>query len=147
MNRRAFLSLSAVSPLAHLLSATAQEPKARELKADIAVVGGGVGGLACALAAASNGLKVILTEEYDWIGGQLTSQGVPPDEYPWIEERGSTKRYRTFLQKVRDYYARNYPLSAAARKNPQLNPGNGNVSKLCHEPRVALVALLEMLAP
>jgi hypothetical protein len=147
MNRRAFLSLSAISPLAHLLSASAQEPKARELKGDIAIIGGGVGGVACALGAASNGLKVILTEEYDWIGGQLTSQGVPPDEHPWIEERGSTKTYRTFRQKVRDYYARNYPLSAAARKNPQLNPGNGNVSKLCHEPRVALAVLLEMLAP
>src|SRR4051794_30884133 len=106
MNRRAFLSLSAFTPLAHLLPAygRAPAPVARELKADVVIVGAGVGGVACALAAARNGLKVILTEEYEWIGGQLTSQAVPPDEHPWIEERGSTKTYRAFRTKVRDYY-------------------------------------------
>ena len=148
MNRRAFLSLSAVSPLAHLLPAfAARPPKARELKADVAVIGGSVGGVACALAAARNGLSVILTEEYDWIGGQLTSQAVPPDEHPWIETLGSTKTYRSFRDAVRDFYRRNYPLTAAAHANAKLNPGNGSVSKLCHEPRVSLAVLLEMLSP
>lgn len=149
MNRRAFLSVSAVTPLAGLLPAYARRPQrpARELAADVAVVGGGVGGVACALAAARNGLKVVLTEEYDWIGGQLTSQGVPPDEHPWIEDRGSTSTYRSFREKVRDYYRRHYPVTDAAKSNPKLNPGNGSVSKLCHEPRVALAVLLEMLAP
>src|SRR5688572_17519272 len=148
MNRRAFLSLSAALPLGHLESAFGrQPPRARELKADLVVIGGGVGGVACALAAARTGLKVILTEEYEWVGGQLTSQAVPPDEHPWIEEQGSTRSYRDFRTKVRDYYRRNYPLTEEARKNPKLNPGNGSVSKLCHEPRVALAVLLEMLAP
>lgn len=148
MNRRAFLSLSSFTPLTHLLPAYGRVPRAeRELKADVVIIGAGVGGVACALAAARNGLKVILTEEYDWIGGQLTSQAVPPDEHPWIEERGSTKTYRQFRTKVRDYYKRNYALSDAAAKDPLLNPGLGSVSKLCHEPRVALAVLLEMLAP
>src|SRR4029079_14750498 len=91
--------------------------------------------------------SVILCRYYEWIGGQPTSQAVPPDEHPWIEERGSTRTYRAFREKVRDYYKRNYPLSDAAKQTPRLNPGNGNVSKLCHEPRVALAVLLEMLAP
>src|SRR5262249_721467 len=34
-----------------------------------------------------------------------------------------------------------------ARASSYLNPGNGWVSRLCHEPRVGLAALLEMLAP
>jgi hypothetical protein len=151
MNRRAFFSLSAISPLATLLPVFGRTPYSKsnetELKADVVIIGGGIGGVACAIAAARNGLKVILTESYDWIGGQLTSQAVPPDEHPWIEERGSTKTYRAFRQKVRDFYVRNYPLTDAARQNPLLNPGNGTVSKLCHEPRVALAVLLEMLAP
>jgi hypothetical protein len=152
MNRRAFLSLSAVTPLAHLLPVYGQtkdvfHPTTRELNADVAIIGAGVGGVACALAAARNGLKVILTERYDWIGGQLTSQAVPPDEHPWIEERGSTKTYRNFRTRIRDFYRRNYPLTDAASKDPALNPGLGSVSKLCHEPRVALAVLLEMLAP
>ncbi|MBM3980829.1 MAG: FAD-dependent oxidoreductase [Planctomycetes bacterium] len=148
MNRRAFLSLSAVTPLAHLLPAYGRAADgARELKADVVIVGAGVGGVACALAAARNGLSVILTEEVDWIGGQLTAQAVPPDEHPWINERGSTKTYRAFRTRVRDFYRRNYPLTDLAAKDPDLNPGRGNVSRLCHEPRAALAVLLEMLAP
>ncbi|HEY1188206.1 MAG TPA: FAD-dependent oxidoreductase [Gemmata sp.] len=151
MNRRGFLSLSAFTPLAHLLrplhAGGRAKPAPRELKADLVIIGGGVGGVACALAAARNGLKVILTEGFSWIGGQLTSQAVPPDEHPWIEERGSTITYRQFRTKIRDYYRRNYALTETAAKNPLLNPGNGNVSKLCHEPRAALAVLLEMLAP
>jgi hypothetical protein len=153
MNRRAFLSLSASLPLPHLMpvygraEGGVREQPAREYKADVVIIGAGVGGVACALAAARSGLKVILTEQYEWIGGQLTAQAVPPDEHPWIEERGSTKTYRAFRTKVRDFYRRSYPLTEAAVKDPQLNPGLGNVSKLCHEPRVALAVLLEMLAP
>ncbi len=151
MHRRAFLSLSAISPLTHLLpgfarESTVRQSSARELKTDLVVIGGGVGGIATALAGARNGLKVILTEEFPWIGGQLTSQGVPPDEHPWIEEQGSTKTYRTFRQKVREFYLRNYAFTDEAKKKRQLNPGNGNVSRLCHEPRVAVAVLLEMLA-
>jgi len=29
-----------------------------------------------------------MSEEYDWIGGQLTSQAVPPDEHSWVEQFG-----------------------------------------------------------
>ena len=150
MNRRAFLSLSAVSPLAHLLPAAAAEhpkPGPGELIGDVVIVGGGVGGVACALAAARKGLKVILTDEYEWIGGQLTSQAVPPDEYPTIETFPCTRLYGAFRAKVRDYYRQHYPLTDAAKATPALNPGNGAVSKLCHEPRVALAVLLELLAP
>ncbi len=119
----------------------------REAQTDILVVGGGVGGVAGALAALEMGRNVILTEESDWIGGQLTSQAVPPDEHPWIEYVGATASYRRFREGVRDYYRRHYPLLPHARNNAYLNPGNGWVSKLCHEPRVALAVLQEMLAP
>ena len=37
---------------------------------------------------------VILSEETDWLGGQLTQQAVPPDEHPWIESFGCTASYR-----------------------------------------------------
>src|SRR5687768_11614339 len=131
MNRRAFLSLSAITPLASWLPAFGREPKARELSADLAVIGGSVGGIACALAAAQAGLKVVLSEEFDWIGGQLTSQGVPPDEYPTIETFPCTKTYGQFRTNVREFYRRNFPLTDAAKKLALLNPGNGGVSKLC----------------
>jgi hypothetical protein len=77
----------------------------------------------------------------------IGSQAVPPDEHPWIESFGCTRSYRDYRRRVRDYYRRNYPLTEAARQLPDLNPGNGTVSRLTHEPRVSLAVLEEMLAP
>ncbi len=122
-------------------------PVGSEWAGDLVVLGGGVGGVAAALAAARAGLRVIVTEPTDWIGGQLTSQAVPPDEHPWIEQFGATASYRAFRQGVRDYYRRHYPLTARARATVDLDPGNGGVSRLCHEPHVALAVLYELLAP
>lgn len=119
----------------------------RERQTDILIVGGGLGGVAGALAALRLGRKVVLTEETDWIGGQLTVQAVPPDEHPWIEGAGCTATYQRLRRGIRDYYWRNYPLLPTARLNPMMNPGEGRVSPLCHEPRVALAVLYEMLAP
>lgn len=120
---------------------------AGEIRADLAVIGGGLGGCAAALAAGRRGLRVVMTEETDWIGGQLTAQAVPLDENEWIEGGGGTSLYHELRRRIRGYYARNFPLTAAARANPAINPGNGSVSRLCHEPRVGLAALEEMLAP
>ena len=121
--------------------------KCRERTADLVILGGGTGGCAAALAAARNGLTVILTEETDWIGGQFTQQAVPPDEHPWIESFGCTRSYRALRDGVREYYRRHYPLAEAARRDAALNPGMGGVSRLCHEPRVSLAVLLACLAP
>ncbi|WP_460497749.1 FAD-dependent oxidoreductase [Glycomyces tarimensis] len=117
------------------------------MQTDILVVGGGLGGVAAALAALRVGRRVVLTEEYDWIGGQLTSQAVPPDEPSWVEQFGVTDSYRSLREGIRDYYRRYYPLTDAARVKRDLNPGGGNVSRLCHEPRVAVAVLEAMLAP
>lgn len=115
--------------------------------ADVVVAGGGVGGCAAALTLAENGHRVIMTEESAWIGGQFTSQAVPPDEHGWIERFGCTARYRRFRDGVRSYYRAHYPLRPEHRDDPWLNPGNGWVSPLCHEPRVALAVLHSLLAP
>ena len=119
----------------------------KEHATDVLIVGGGLGGVAGALAALRLGARVILTEETDWLGGQLTAQAVPPDEHPWIEQTGCTASYRQLREKIREYYRRNYPLLPGPRADPNLNPGAGYVSALCHEPRAALAAIEEMLAP
>lgn len=51
-----------------------------------------------------------------------------------------------FRDGVRRFYRTHYPLVPEARDDPHLNPGQGWVSKLCHEPRVALAVLNEMMA-
>lgn len=116
------------------------------LSADVIVVGAGLGGIAASLSLLRNGLKVLLTEETDWIGGQLTQQGVPADEHSGIETHGAPKSYRELRDLIRNYYKQNYPLTDIARKNAFLNPGNGTVSRLCHEPKAAISVLNGMLA-
>jgi DNA-binding LacI/PurR family transcriptional regulator len=123
------------------------EPVTSELHTEVLIVGGGLGGVAAALAACQLGRQVILTEETDWVGGQLTAQAVPPDEHPWIEQFGCTALYRQLRDGIRDYYRTWYPLTAPAQRRRALNPGAGWVSKLCHEPRVAHAVLEGMLAP
>lgn len=151
LNRRTLLrGLSSSAALAWLPgSAAAFEDAlpAGGLRADVVIVGGGLGGCAAALAALRGGLTVILTEETDWIGGQLTQQAVPPDEHGWIETHGCTRSYRELRTGIRDYYRQHYPLTSAAHSTVNLNPGSGSVSRLCHEPRVALAVLQAMLAP
>ncbi len=153
MRRRAFLE-GCGHGLAGLLAAQSGARNARafmlasqEILADVVIIGGGLGGCAAALAALRAGRTVVLTEPTDWIGGQLTSQAVPPDEHPWIEQFGSSASYRALRTGIRDYYRQHYPLTAEARATLYFNPGSGNVSKLCHEPRVALAVLTDMLAP
>ncbi len=118
-----------------------------EARTDVVIAGGGLGGVAAALGCLRNGLSVILTEETEWIGGQISQQGVPPDEHKWIETHGAPASYREYRRRVRDFYRRNYPLTPEAKAKENLNPGDGSVSRICHEPRVALAVMLEMLAP
>lgn len=161
MKRRQFLTYAALTGSGSLWSLSntkslnfinkvyfsANEGEADELQTDVVIIGGGFGGCAAALAACRNGLNVVMTEETDWIGGQVSQQGVPPDEHPWIETHGASASYRTFRNKVREYYRRNYPLTDEARACEFLNPGDGLVSRLCHEPIVSEAVLTEMLLP
>ena len=120
---------------------------ASEIEADVAIAGGGLGGVSAALAAARLGARVVLIEELDWLGGQWTSQAVPPDEHPWIESVVGSQSYADLRAAVRRYYREHRALTPEARANPRLNPGQGNVSSLCHEPVVGAMVMDQMLAP
>ena len=156
MNRRNFIEIIGFSGTAASIGfsyphnsniSVVEKNNTDDIVSDVVVAGGGIGGCACALAALRNGLNVVMTEETDWIGGQLTQQGVPLDEHRWIETHGATKSYRDFRKLLRNYYFRNYPLTETAKNDPLLNPGSGSVSRLCIEPRVGVAVLYELLAP
>ena len=117
MERKTFLKLAATGSTAALSglisgspgfisesdNATSLAKNQAGLSADLVIAGAGLGGCAAALSALRNNLKVILTEETDWLGGQLSQQGVPPDEHQWIETHGGTKLYRElrhFIRKI-----------------------------------------------
>ena len=116
----------------------------RNFQVDLVIVGGGLGGCAAALSACSKGLNVLMTEETSWLGGQSTTQGVPPDEHPWIEEFGATSSYRLYRQKIRDFYKNE--LGVIDEVN-EFNPGRGIVSKICHDPRISVHVLNELVTP
>lgn len=130
---------------------------------DILIVGGGAGGTAAALASASLGLTVCVLEATDWLGGQLTAQGVcTPDEQQYIETFGGTLRYYAFRNAARQYYRDHYTLTPEAASKPWqtpadpaldassrpfFNPGNCWVSRLAYEPKVGAALLREMARP
>ncbi len=144
--RRRFCATVACSAIAGAFSRSFAGLE-KEYSTDVVIIGGGLGGCAAAIGALRNGLKVVMTEATDWIGGQLTSQGVPPDEHYLIETTGANQSYRELRSRIRQHYRDNYPLTDAARQNPRLNPGNGNVSRLCAEPPVSLAVLEQWFAP
>ena len=108
--------------------------RARDVDCEILILGGGTGGTAAALAAARGGRDVVIVEETDWLGGQLTSQGVSAlDEHEHIETFGGTASYYALRNALRAHYGCD-------------NPGNCWVTRLAFEPRVA-AGLLDAMLP
>ncbi|MDR3703775.1 MAG: FAD-dependent oxidoreductase [Candidatus Sulfopaludibacter sp.] len=106
------------------------------VRCDLVVAGGGMGGVAAALAGARGGVRVCMTEVTEWLGGQMTSQGVSAlDENRYIETTGATRTYQELRRRIR----------AAYQSAP--NPGKCWVSALCFEPKVGVAAIQQMLAP
>ena len=121
-----------------------QGAPAETVECDILVVGGGMGGVAGAWAAARRGHRVCLLEETDWIGGQMTAQGISAlDEHLHIERFGGTRSYYAMREAIRDHYR---PLAVDDAPEP-LNPGSCWVTALAFEPRVGLAVLEGLLAP
>ena len=128
------MRVSAVGdPLCAVVSVGKREPI--DVTCDVLIVGGGTGGAAAALAAARHGCRVCLLEETDWLGGQMTSQGVAAlDEHAYIENFGGTASYYRLRHALRDYYRKYAP---NARQSNTFNPGNCWVTRLAFEPHVA----------
>lgn len=124
---------------------------------DLLIVGGGMGGVSAALSAlrAADELSfkskrrlVILTEETDWLGGQMTSQGVSAlDENHLVEISGAAKSYQKFRNEIRARYKRDFKLVQWANDEPWLNPGDCWVSWLAFEPKFALDEIEKLLTP
>jgi hypothetical protein len=131
-------------------SAIAGDPAPPPKPAQVVIIGGTCGGVAAALAACKAGAgRVVVAEASPWLGGQLTAQLVPPDEHKWIESTGATKSYRDYRDNIRKVYRTRNDRSIRPeyRNSPNLNPGMGWVSRLCHEPAVGAAVLEEMLKP
>jgi hypothetical protein len=104
---------------------------------DVLVVGDSLGGVLAAHTAHALGLRVLLVTQHPWVGGQLTSQAVPPDEHRLIERGGCSARYRAFRDAMHAHYRAQPGFRDAGSLTDGCNPGDGWVSRLCVEPLVA----------
>lgn len=124
------------------------------VKCDVLIAGGGLGGLAAAHALTRNlngekgskrRPKVCLLEETNWLGGQVTSQGVSAlDENALVETSGASSHYLKFRELIRNYYLDRFSVKEGFG-GEFFNPGNCWVSRLSFEPKVGLYALDAML--
>ncbi len=71
--RITYLYLILLTALLHKTS-IAKQPN--HFKTDVLIVGGGASGVTAAIQAARMGVKVLIVEETNWLGGMLTSAGV-----------------------------------------------------------------------
>ena len=103
------------------------------LTCDVLVIGGGLGGVAAAEAAALERKSVILTEPTSRLGGQLTAQAVScPDENTYIERNPGvgTPLYRQLRDELRAHY-RALP---GVKPGREVNIGSCWVSRISGEP-------------
>jgi hypothetical protein len=102
---------------------------------DVVVAGAGTGGVAAAIQAARQGVRVALVEETDWIGGQMTAAAVSTmDEGDTLE--GPQGIYDEFKQRVGEYYsARGKSVGTCYYRD----------TSHCYEPSVAQTILYNMI--
>ena len=118
------------------------------MEADAAIIGGGFGAVAAALALTDRGFRVILTDEFHWIGGQVTSQAlcVLDELYDPGGETVMNARYAEFRHRLREHYRTLYKLSALGTDQLHFCAGNAACAAVTAEPHVAHAVLLDMLS-
>jgi hypothetical protein len=127
------------------------------IECDILIVGGSFAGLAAILSAAApegtagDSIHVCCLEETDWLGGQMTAQGVPNTDDGrnfQVETSGSNRSHQRFREAIRNHYRQTYKLSETAKKQRFFNPGNSWywVSQLAFEPKVAVKEINKLIA-
>jgi FAD dependent oxidoreductase len=127
------------------------------ITAKVVIVGASLGGVLAAASACARFLRtnarrldyppVVLIAAHDWLGGQMTAQGVPPDEHKFIEHGGAPASYMAFRQIMRAHYLQNPEFVDNTEMTEGCNPGDGWVSRLCFEPAVAAAYFEALLAP
>ncbi len=127
------------------------------VKCDVLIAGGGMGGVAAAIALLEEldeedgnaaQIRVCLTEETDWLGGQMTSQGVSALDENWlVESSGATRKYQEMRRLIRQHYTARTKLDAVDIDEDRFNPGDCWVTRLAFEPKVGVTVIDDLLEP
>lgn len=118
---------------------------------DIVIIGADLGGVSAALEAAREGTFVCMTDPTVWVGGQMTSEGVPAiDGNRWIDSTGATASFANLSYRIRAAYSTRRQRVRETQSKASLtefNPGNCWVSSLCFQPEIGLAVLRSLLKP
>lgn len=90
---------------------------------DVMIVGGGASGTAAAIQAARSGADVLLVEEYEWLGGMLTSAGVSATDGCYKLRGGIWAEFRDSLEA---HYGGADSLKTGWVSNVMFEPSVGN---------------------
>jgi FAD dependent oxidoreductase len=128
------LGYLSIAIAANETTATNTRPVDKTIGCDIMIAGGGLSGTATAYEGLLAGKQVCMTEITDWVGGQISAQGVSAlDERPTQRAKKYFPRgYLEFRQKVEATYGK-------------LNAGSCWVSEACFLPKDAHKILYGML--
>ena len=101
---------------------------------DVIIAGGSTAAFAAAIAAAESGARTALLEPTDWVGGQLTSSGVPAIDEAWhtIKDKSSDGQSYSVAKVARD--PANITPSFHTLMNGLENPADCWVSRFCYCP-------------
>ena len=120
--------------LVGLLAPTAAEEPKPQVRFDVVIAGGSTAAFAAAIASAESGARTALIEPTDWVGGQITSSGVPAIDEAW-HKIVDPKTGAVLLDVARNARDRaNMTPNFRAMLDATGNPGQGWVSNYCFEP-------------
>jgi len=101
---------------------------------DVVIAGGSTAAFAAAVGAAEAGARVALLEPTDWVGGQITSSGVPAIDEAWHKLNDESGTLLMDVAAVARSPANISPLLRDMLRDTGC-PGNCWVSRFCFEPR------------
>jgi len=129
-----------------VLSAAPPQPAADgPLEFDVVVAGGSTAAFAAALAAAESGARTALIEPTDWIGGQLTSSGVPAVDEAWHSIKPASDGGKPYSVAAVARTPANMTPSFLALMKGIKDPANCWVSRFCFCPDAFVVGQLQPL--
>ena len=112
---------------------------------DVVIAGGSTAAFAAALAAADSGARTALIEPTDWVGGQLTSSGVPAVDEAWHSITSKDPAAKPYSVAAVARTPANITPSFLALMKSLENPGNCWVSRFCFCPDAFVKRQLEPL--
>jgi hypothetical protein len=124
-----FVSLGLVPALATLAVAAGPE------RFDVVIAGGSTAAFAAAVASAESGARTALIEPTDWVGGQITSSGVPAIDEAWHKVTDAKTGAVLNVSAIARDRANNMTPNFAAMLRATGNPGRGWVSNFCFLPQ------------